>query len=68
VVESVADRVLILREGQSVAEGALDELLAAEQQGEARIGLADLFRTRTESADPELLARKLLELPGRASQ
>ncbi len=64
VVESVADRILILREGRCVAEGPLDQLLSAEREGEDRIGLGELFRSRTESADPVELARRLLDLPG----
>ncbi|MBI1854001.1 MAG: ABC transporter ATP-binding protein [Planctomycetes bacterium] len=59
VVEKIADRVVILAKGRVVAQGTVEELLRAKS-GEAKRHLEDLFRERTEIADPEARARHFL--------
>jgi ABC-2 type transport system ATP-binding protein len=59
VVEKVADRVVILSKGSIVAEGTVAELLRGGG-GAARRELEDLFRERTEIADPVERARRFL--------
>ncbi len=64
VVERVCDRMVVLRSGEQVAEGTLDELRARANAKTASSGsgesLESVFQTLTESENPTDVARRIL--------
>ena len=61
VVERVCDRMIVLRSGERVADGTLEELRERSHGGSAGAeSLETIFQALTESEDPADVARRIL--------
>ena len=60
VVETLADRVVVIDRGEVMGQGSLEELRSSVAGGSPDARLEELFRTLTSSADPALRAKAIL--------